>query len=300
MKTAIVTGANTKYYHHIQDLCRSLKSRRILDNDEVKLCIFNIDFTVEQLEELKQFTDLIITPKWDFNLNFKTQDWKKLLTVRPFLRDYFIGFDNYIWLDADTFILSDDFVNLFSKGLKKKDLNIIPELDISYIDNNTQKSFKNIFKNIYLARGWVYKNNLKYFGKKYAEFFLGKPIFNAGVYSLKNNSSIWDIWKKNFKFIIENSNDDYCLNMDQASLNKAIYENFDQINIFSAKYNWLIKNSLPLIDNDKNFYTKSLPNDKISILHFTQINKTEIYKFYQIENNNYIESTFEKIFKEIL
>lgn len=295
MKTAIVTGANSKYYDHVLSLCRSLKNRKILENNEVKLCIFNIDFTTKQIDELKKFTNLLISPKWDFDFKFKTHDWKKLLTVRPFLRDYFAGFDNYIWLDADTYVMSDDFVNLFSKGLKKKDLNIIPELDLSYINNKTQKSFKNIFKNLYIAKGWVYKNNLKYFGKKYANFFLGKPIFNAGVYSIKNNSLIWDIWKKNFKFVIENSNDDYCLNMDQASLNKTIYENFDQINIFSAKYNWLIKNSLPLIDKDKNFYTQSFPNEKISILHFTQIDKNKVYKFNHIEKNEKIDFTFKEL-----
>ncbi len=295
MKTAIVTGANSNYYDHLLCLCKSLKINKILENNDVKLCIFNIDFNNEQINELKQFTDLIISPKWDFDLKFQTEQWKKLLTVRPFLRDYFIGFENYIWLDADTYALSDDFVNLFSQSLKKKDLNIIPELDTSYINNIPQRSFKNVFKNIYLAKGWVYKNNLKYFGKKYAALVLDKPIFNAGVFSLKNTSLIWDIWKKNYKFVIENSNNDYCLNMDQASLNKAIYENFDLINIFSAKFNWLIKNCLPLIDEKKNFYTKSFPYERISILHFTQINKKEIYNFYEIDKNKNMDFTFNEL-----
>ena len=86
---------------------------------------------------------------------------------------------------------------------------------------------------------------MKYFGKEFATRCLGKPLFN-GIYSLKSNSIIWDQWKVEYKKVIDKANNDYCLNMDQASLNKVVYENFDEVNVFDAKYNWLIKNKLPV------------------------------------------------------
>ena len=57
-----------------------------------------------------------------------------------------------------------------------------------------------------------------------------KPILNAGVYSIPKSNEIWDMWKNEYGKIIENSSNDYCLNMDQASLNKVIYDNLDQVN----------------------------------------------------------------------
>ena len=76
---------------------------------------------------------------------------------------------------------------------------------------------------------------MKYFGKEFATRCLGKPLFNAGIYSLKSNSIIWDQWKVEYKKVIDKANNDYCLNMDQASLNKVVYENFDEVNVFDAK-----------------------------------------------------------------
>ena len=301
MKTAIVSGANKNYFDHLLALCKSLKKNKIIDNlNDVSICIFNIDFTDDQIIKLQEYSKNIISPKWDFKLKFKTQEWKKLLTARPFLIDYFPNFENYIWLDADTIVLDKNFVNFFSKSLVRNDLNIIPELDASYINETLENSFKNVLKNFYVAKGWVYKNNLKYFGKKHAIKLLNKPLFNAGVYSLKKDSKIWDLWKEDYQKIVEKSNNDYCLNMDQASLNKIIYENIELVNIFNAKFNWLAKNSLPLIDDKFQLYTSSLPNEKISILHLTQIDKNKLFKFYNIEKNTYLESTFEKILKEIL
>ena len=86
--------------------------------------------------------------------------------------------------------------------------------------------------------------------------------------------------------------------MDQASLNKIIYENIELVNIFNAKFNWLAKNSLPLIDDKFQLYTSSLPNEKISILHLTQIDKNKLFKFYNIEKNTYLRVLLKKFLKK--
>lgn len=302
MKTAIVTGANKNYFDHLLTLCKSLDKKKVINNsknpNQVKLCIFNIDFTNYQISQLEKYCDNIITPKWDFKLKFKTEDWKMLLTVRPFLKDYFPGYENYIWLDADTVVLDSNFINSFSSCIENKDINIVSELDASYLNNQAQNSFKYFFNNFYIARGWVYKNNVKYLGKDYATKVLNKPIFNAGVYSIKKNSRVWDIWKKIYEKIIDSSSDDYCLNMDQASLNKAIYENFDLVNVFNAKFNWLVKNCVPVINKNFEMFTGSLPYEKISVVHLTQTDKKKKYKFYQLDDQIFLESTLEKIFEQ--
>ena len=105
MKTAIVSGANKNYFDHLLTLCKSLKKNKIIDNlNDVSICIFNIDFTDDQIIKLQEYSKNIISPKWDFKLKFKTLEWKKLLTARPFLTDYFPNFDNLNWLDADTIV----------------------------------------------------------------------------------------------------------------------------------------------------------------------------------------------------
>ena len=37
-------------------------------------------------------------------------------------------------------------------------------------------------------------------------------------------------WENEYRKIVENASDDYCLNMDQVSLNKVLYNNLDLVN----------------------------------------------------------------------
>ena len=296
MKTAIITGSDKNYFFHLLNLCESLKSQNVLDNNT--LCIFNIDFNEDQIKILSKYATFIKKPDWDFDISFKAKDWKKLLTVRPFIRDYFQGFDNYIWLDADTYILSNNFINVFKESLKYFEINIVPEYDFSYINFKKNSAYNNIFSNFYKISGWSHKNNIKYFNKNYADILIDKPILNAGIFSLKSNSFIWNLWKENFQNLIRKSSDEYCLNMDQASLNKVIYENIEKANLLNAKYNWLIKNQIPYVDDNKNFYNTKYPFEKIDILHFTQINLDKAYNFFNPFSNKLVK--YKISFNEIL
>ena len=71
--------------------------------------------------------------------------------------------------------------------------------------------------------------------------------------------------------------------MDQASLNKILYNNLNLVNFFNSEYNYLIKNSFPILDNKNNFCIKDYPYKKIQILHLTQI---DLNKLYDIEKIN--------------
>ena len=57
MKTAIVSGANKNYFDHLLTLCKSLKKNKIIDNlNDVSICIFNIDFTDDQIIKLQEYS----------------------------------------------------------------------------------------------------------------------------------------------------------------------------------------------------------------------------------------------------
>ena len=293
MKTAIVTGSDSKYFHYLLNLCESLKKTNTLQ--KVTLCILSIDLDEYQIKLLSKYSSNIKTPKWDFKFNFKADNWKKLLTARPFLKDYFPKFKNYIWLDADTNVLNNNFVDVFNSSLDYYEMSIAPEDDKSYLNFKLNKTFKNIFFDYFKVQGWSYKNNSKFFSKKYASKLINKPIFNAGVFSIKSSSFIWNLWKKYYRDIINKSKTQYCLNMDQASLNKIIYENINNINILNVKYNWLIKNKLPFLDKNNNLYSTNFPFEKIEILHFTQIDINKKKRFLNPCKKKYKKYSFAKI-----
>ena len=87
---------------------------------------------------------------------------------------------------------------------------ICPELDISYefLNEKTFKKFFLIFIN--LKDGYI--KIIKIFWKKFAIENLSKPLFNAGVFCLRDTSNFWELWKEKYINIVKRSDNDYCLN----------------------------------------------------------------------------------------
>ena len=276
MKTAIISGCDNNYFDQFLNLYNSLIDTNSLDYAD--LCFVNISVDKDNLKKISDKTKRIVEPGWNFSFSFPTKEWKKILTIRPFLKNYFPGYDNYIWLDADTWVQDNKFINDFASVAETGKMSIIPELDINYEARREKYSFKKIFYNIYQPNGWSYKNFKRYFDKKSFTKLFQKPILNAGVFSIPKESIIWDKWAGEYRQIVESSSNDYCLNMDQASLNKIIYNNLDLVNFFHTEYNYLVKNCMPLINNDDQFCLKDFPNKKIEILHLTSIKFNQLYE----------------------
>ncbi len=291
MKSIILSGSDKKYFNLLHNLCINLKKKNILKKSDLGL--FDVGLTNDQNIKLLNFTKKIIKPGWDCKINFEAAQWKKLLVVRPFLKKYFPNYDLYIWMDADTLPLSDNFLKEI-KLVNYKEAFICNEYDNCYLNNKIDTTYKEIFYDYYKIKGWAHKNNLKYLGKKIANNLLGKPLFNAGFFALKNTSIIWKKWQKIYRTIIEEGQDDYCLSMDQASLNQILYENLEKVHIMNSKYNWLLKNSLPHI-NEKNLCKPSFPHEKIEIIHFTCFDITKKINLYDINQNKFQKISFKNI-----
>ena len=276
--TTIISGSDPNNFWMLENLCKNLNELKL--NDKVDINIIDIDLKLDQKKKISKLINSIIQIDWPIKLNFKTQNWKKLLLIRPFLKEVFPGYKNYIWLDSDTLVQNISFYKSFTTALNNKSLLICPELDISYEFLNENKTFKKVFFDFYKPKGWVYKNNLKYFGKKFAIENLSKPLFNAGVFCLRDTSNFWELWKEKYINIVKRSDNDYCLNMDQASLNYLIFQNKSDVNFLDTKFNWLFKNCLPLLNKKTlKFHKNQIPNEEISILHYTQFNIRKKHTF---------------------
>lgn len=270
-KNVIVTGSDKKYYPFLKNLVNSLINSNSLDICD--LCILDVEDNSQYLEELN--SKITKKKKANFNLNilFKDrQDWFKLLTERPFMKDYFPGYDKYIWMDADTEVLSNDGIKNIIDACDDKDLAIAPEINESYVFKSSKFGIKKIFKSYYKISGWSFKNYRKYFSDRIGEDLFFKPLFNNGIFCLKSTSKIWDLWKTEYQGALNKAKTSYGIKTDQLSLNKIIYENFEKISILDSTNNWLVSRSEKIKRINNDFFTPSFPNRKINILHYTQLN----------------------------
>lgn len=281
-KNVIVTGADRNYFPFLRNLIKSIHRTGTIK--ECDLCILKVDKDNQYLDEIVNLVTSFKQADFSMRLSFsEKKNWFKLLTERPFIKDYFPGYENYIWLDADTEILSVDGIKNLIAGTIYKDLSIVPEINEAYVFKNKKFGLKKIFSSYYKISGWSFKNYNKYLKKGLGEDLFFKPLFNNGVFCLKAQSQIWEVWKKNYQYALDNAKTDYGIKTDQLSLNKIIYDNFDLISILDSTNNWIIDKSEKVIMSNGTLYTPSLPMKKINIIHYTNKDKNDYFEY--LENN---------------
>ena len=269
-KNVIVTGCDKKYYPFLKNLVNSLINSNSLEICD--LCILDVENESQYLSEIEDKITKKKKANYNLNIFFKDrQDWFKLLTERPFMKDYFPGYEKYIWMDADTEVLSSDGIVNLINACEDKELASAPEISESYVFKNSKFGIKKIFKSFYKISGWSFKNYKKYFSNRIGEELFFKPLFNNGIFSLKAESKIWDLWKFEYQNALNKAKTSYGIKTDQLSLNKVIYENFEKVSILDSTNNWLVSRSEKIIKINKDFYTPSFPNRKINIIHYTQL-----------------------------
>jgi len=281
-KNAIITGSDKKYFPFLNNLVNSLNKINCLDVCD--LCILDVENDSEYLKELGSKISKKEKAKFSLDIKFEDKkDWFKLLTERPFMKDYFPGYEKYIWLDADTEVFSLDGIRTILKACEIKDLAIAPEINESYVFKNNKFGIKKIFKSFYKISGWSFKNYKKYFSNDLAENLFFKPLFNNGVFCLNSDSDFWNLWKTEYQNALNKAKTSYGIKTDQLSLNKIIYENFDKISILDSTNNWIISKSEKIKKIDETFYTPSFPNRKINVLHYTNLSFNDNFI---VEENN--------------
>ena len=279
-KIAIVTGADKKYFSFLKNLIFSLKKSQSLNICD--LCILTVDEDNSYINEISELINKSKQATFSVNIKYKDiQNWHKLLTERPFIREYFPGYKKYIWLDADTEVLDVDAIKNLDEATEEKDLAITPESCESYVFKNSKFGIKKIFSSYYKISGWSFKNYNRYFGKNLGEKLFFNPLFNNGVFCMRADSKIWDLWKYEYQNALNKAKTSYGVKTDQLSLNKIIYEEFKSVSILDTTNNWIISKSEPVFKKNNLFLTPSFPRRKINIFHYTNFSSGDnfIYNF---------------------
>ena len=281
-KNAIITGSDKKYFPFLNNLVNSLSKTNCLDVCD--LCILDVENDSDYLKKIANKISKKEKANFSLDIEFKDKkEWFKLLTERPFMKDYFPGYEKYIWMDADTEVFSIDGINNVLKACQINDLAIAPEINESYVFKNNKFGIKKIFNSFYKISGWSFKNYKKYFSDDLGENLFFKPLFNNGVFCLNSDSDIWNLWKTEYQNALNKAKTSYGIKTDQLSLNKVIYENFNKISILDSTNNWIISKSEKIKKIQKNFYTPSFPNRKINVLHYTNLSFNDNFI---VEENN--------------
>ena len=298
MKKIIVSSADSNYFELLYELFISIKNLDL--SNEYDFGVLDTGLKDSQKKKLIDGGVIVKDTKWDVSVpSYKVRSRNHLKTqfARAFLPDYFLEYEIYIWLDADTWINDWDTFLLYEKGAQKNKLCITPQVDRSYGPSAKIDWLFGFPKKI---RTINYKNISRSVSKSLARELAMYPTVNAGAFSLNNNPELWKIFQKN---IMLASKKGRIFGTDQVALAISIHKDKLPTEFLPAYCNWMCEFHIPFYDQENNkFIEPYLPHHPIGLMHLAGLdnirkNKELTSEVYNLKNQVINKSLrFDKVF----
>jgi len=269
-RTIIVTASDDTYAPLALDLLRSL--RRLKLSFAFDIGMFDLGLSPASREALAAYGAIFKIPNIDIDYPGRAA-WEqqapfyRAMTSRPFLRDYFTGYDGYMWMDADSWAQTPEAIETMLPAAAGDDaLYIVAEIDRDYAPyfNSSQP--------------WDY--HLKWYKANFPEALVNRifprPMLNTGVMALSARAPIWEKWAEAFTLCLKNipqlSRENFM--SEQLSLNIAQYLHGLPLKVMPAEFNWLSLYAVPMIDAATGRYVRpTVPRTPLSVIHLTHQKK---------------------------
>lgn len=267
-----ITGSDSNQFDLALSCIRSVITNAT--GFDYHIAFLDLGCSPENLQELDGMSITVHPAKWEFGIQNHNPrvECRKGPISKPFLRDYFPGYDVYIWLDADTWIQTPEPIELLLKAAKKRGAGFVLELDRS------SKFFHGALPNLLQ---FMFSQYALTFDQETAKRFHHLANINTGVFSLSNASPVWDAWKRSsltalHAFLNKSPNQQeiewiFSL-LDQIVLNYAVRTEHlvSNIEFLPTRCNWACHLAIPSFDEEKQLFVEPyLPNESIGIIHLT-------------------------------
>jgi lipopolysaccharide biosynthesis glycosyltransferase len=253
-KSIIVTAADQAYAPLLLELLESLGPH---DGMYDAIGVLDVGLSQETVQVIQPRVTSIVVPEWDLPVEHSLRESHPHLRAtlaRPFLRNYFPGFELYLWLDADTWVQDRYALEWYIAAAQNGSLGIAPQIDRSY--RHPPSSWK-----------WRKKRLLSYYGASATKLLYTQVYYNAGAFSLSVDAPHWDTWAKYFKIGLHASPQ---IVTDQTALNFAIWNDSLGVHPLPALCNWCCHLAIPSFDHsNKKLCEPHLPYRPIGLIHLT-------------------------------
>lgn len=248
-------------------MIESLDSLHLLNLErEADFGILDLGLSDDQSLILKNRGYLVRTPRWTMNIPNSIRKPHQLgLVARTDLREYFPGYDVYLWFDADAWAQTPEFFYELTQGALKHGAAIIRENGSGY-----RKDF--------MYAKWWYGNMVASYGLVKGLKAALQPVANIGIMALSSNAPHWEVWKKYYqKFINKRGKVN-----NQHSFNAAlVLEKLDYY-CAPARCNWITVLSDPYWNPQTEMLCE--PNQvatPLSVIHLAGPEKSKKYNLKQ-------------------
>lgn len=269
-RNIIVTAANDPYLPLALGLLRSLRGLNYTTPFDIG--VLDVGLGADAKIQIAAFGATIVPARVDIDYPDR-EAWEQQLpgfrsmTARPFLRDYFPGYDVYMWMDADAWVQTPEAIDtMLPNAFTGDDLYIISEID---------RDYRPYFLS---SQPWEYHLNWyrANFPNEVVSAIFPRPMLSDAIFALRATSPIWkawaDVYTASLHRVTQMTRQQFMC--DQLSLNIAVYTQGLPLKIMPAEFNWLSLYALPMIDAETGLFVRPTPpRTVISVMHLTHEKK---------------------------
>lgn len=270
-RTVLISGADHKYYPMLREWVHSV--RRFPQSEGMDICILDAGLTPEQVAALAPHVTAIKKAEWPKAIparRIRGREYIKACVNRPFLKDYFPGYDVYFFMDADTWVQDWRAVELFLEGAARGKIAVTSQADRAYPRGMRVKW---LWGWPFKVRGFYYSNALQAFGGKLARRLFPYHVLLAGAFALRADAPHWDRWQALILKALEKGKP---FTAEQLTLGVMTHLEGLPAEILPAWCHWLCEFK-PLWDSQNQCWVEPyLPHEKLGILHMSGFDEMRV------------------------
>ena len=259
-KNLIVTSADDHYYELLFELYLSTKKLSKYD-----FAVLDCGLSTDNIAKLSHKNIILRKSNWEFRFpryKIRGREYLKAQLSRFYLHKYFPGYENYFWLDSDTWVNCSETFEYYLKGVNEKGFAICPQIDRSSSKLINIKWFLNFpFKINSINYKNISKSISKEMGKKYA----GHYTLNAGCFGYSKNYDGLSVIHKNLE---KASKKGRIFGTDQVALALSAFEDNLDFEFLPSYCNWICEHHIPKFCELREVFVEPyVPHNKIALIH---------------------------------
>lgn len=261
-KVVVTTAADSGYFDMFQGMVQSL--RNFPSGKSLDIRAFDLGLKDDERAWLENEGVVFAKPQWHMGLTDGMMPyWHLAEIVRPYVRDYFPGYDHYMWLDPDLWLQDGGVIDRLIEGSRDVGAAIAHEAD-----------------KVYQFQAWHFGWNLKHkilgMGPMHGLTLMIKPQLNCGVYCVAADALHWDAWAKRLKRAVDRTG--RVAPHSQFTFNEIYYCDKLPMRILDSADNWICDRAPPVWDEERRLYCKPYaPYEPLSLLHLAGPAKSRSY-----------------------
>jgi hypothetical protein len=270
----IITGGDAHFFPWIIAAISSLRAHA--ETRALDMGIIDQGLTEAQRAQLSAFGCQIVEPQWTLPVPQEARTLRNIgLVARTALRDYFPGYEIYLWFDADAWMQTPEFVTAYTEGARVRGAAVVTENGPGY-----RKTFTD-WK-------WWAGNMVASFGALDGLRCSFATSINIGVLCLKDTAPHWQQWQRYYTKALERTGK---VNMDQHALFAAIHLENLPTAFLPARFNWLPHLSCPVWNADKKLLCEpTAPHRPLSVIHLAGPRKDRPYEVAHLSGGSFATS----------